>query len=409
MAGLNLNGINKIYLSGAPALYNISLEANDKEFLVIVGDEKCGKTSLLKVIAGLEEVSEGKVLIDGKDVTEADPKDRDIAMVFRGDTLYPALTVYDNMAFGLRMRKAPQALIDQRVKAAANILGLTDILYRKPKVLTSAARQRVAIARAIVREPRLYLFDEPLTGIDETLRRDILNVIINLQARMQGTFIYATKNLSEALTIGTRLVVLKKGLIQQIDTPANLYDYPANTFVAFYIGSPTINFIKNAVIVKEEVGYAAEFSGGKLVLPENIVKRFEKIEEYAESGKKVIIGIRPEDIKCAGEGELSAKLNKTEESDGVTYGECALENGETILATVGAGKKKSDLISLAVDLTRLYLFDAETRLTLLSRDGSYKSTGHKDADFVPLPYNEEQEIIEKLKPAKEMPQKKKLR
>ena len=410
MSSLNLNGITKIYPSGATALYDISLEAEDKEFLVIVGGEKCGKTSLLKVIAGLEEASSGVVSIDGKDVTEVEPKDRDIAMVFRGDTLYPTLNVYDNMAFGLRMRKAPQVLIDQRVKAAANILGLTDILYRKPKVLTAAARQRVAIGRAIVREPRLYLFDEPLAGIDENLRRDMLNVIINLQARMQGTFIYATKNLSEALTIGTRLVVLKNGLIQQIDTPANLYDYPANTFVAFYIGSPTINFIKNVKIVKEEEGYAAEFNGGKLELPENIVKRFEKIGEYAESGKEIILGIRPEDVKCGGgEGNLSAKLGKTEESDGVTYAECTLEDGQTVVATLITDKKKSESVSLSVDITRLYVFDAETRLTLLSRDGGYKHTGHKDADRIPLPYTEEQQIIEKLKPSKGIPQKKKLR
>lgn len=409
MSSLNLNSISKKYPSGTTALHNVSLEAGDKEFLVIVGGEKCGKSSLLKVIAGLEEPSSGTVLIDGKDVTESEPKDRDVAMVLRGDTLYPTLNVYDNMAFGLRLRKAPQALIDQRVKVAANILGLNEILYRKPKVLSAAVRQRVAIARAIVREPRLYLFDEPLAGIDETLRRDMLNVIINLQARMNGTFIYATKNLSEALTIGTRIVILKNGLIQQIDTPSNLYDYPANTYVAFFIGSPTINFIKDVKIVKEDEGYAAEFKAGKFKLAENIVSRFEKISEYAQSGKAVILGIRPEDVKYAADGPLSAKIGKTEEADGVTYAECTLSDGQIVLVTADAHRGKTETVSLAVDGTRLYLFDAETRLTLLSRDSGYKPTGHKDADRTPLPYSEEQKIFENLKPAKQEKQKKKLK
>lgn len=409
MSGLNLNGITKIYPSGATALYNVSLEAGDREFLVILGGEKCGKSSLLKVIAGVEDASSGSVFIDGKDLTGVEPKDRDVAMVYRGDTLYPSLNVYDNMAFGLRLRKAPQALIDKRVKSAADILGLNEILYRKPKVLSAAARQRVAIARAIVREPRLYLFDEPLAGIDETLRRDMLNVIINLQARMNGTFIYATKNLSEALTIGTRIAVMKSGLIQQIDTPSNLYDYPANTYVAFLIGSPTVNLLKDVKIVKGEDGYAAESGFGRLKLPENIVKRFSDIEEYAQSGKAVILGLRPEDVKCAAEGPLSAKMGKMEEADGVTYAECTLSDGQIVLVTADAHRGKSETISLAVDGTRLYLFDAETRLTLLSKDGGYKPTGHKDADRIPLPYPDEQRIIEKLKPQKQNLPKKKIR
>ena len=252
MAGLKLNGVNKIYPSGENALFNINFETKDKEFIVVVGGEASGKSTLLRVVAGLEEPSSGEIYIDDKDVTDVEPKDRDIAMVFRSSTLYPALNVFDNMAFGLRLRKAPQALIEQRVKAAAAILGLNDVLYRKPKALTAAAKQRVAIGRAIVREPKLYLFDEPLSGLDDNLRADMLNVIINLQARMEGTFVYATKNLAEAMAIGTRIVVLKNGLIQQIDTPENLYDYPANAYVAFYIGAPTINFVKDAQITKSD-------------------------------------------------------------------------------------------------------------------------------------------------------------
>lgn len=405
MASLNLNGVGKVYLSGANALHDVSLEAEDKEFIVVVGNEKCGKSTLLKIIAGLEEPTSGKVIIGGKDMTDVEPKDRDIAMVFRQDTLYPNLNVFDNMAFGLKLRKAPQAVVEQRVKAAANILGLTEVLYRKPKVLSAAARQRVAIGRAMVREPKLYLLDEPLAGIDENLRRDMLNVIINVQARMQGTFIYATKNLSEALTIGTRLVVLKNGLVQQIDTPANLYDYPANTYVAFYIGSPSINFLQNAKVKKEGEEYYAEFVGGRLPLAQNVVARFEKIEEYVNSDKSIIIGIRPEDISTSAEGMLTAKLGKTESDSGVTYAECDL-SGQNLLVTHGANAAKGADVKLAVDLSRLYIFDSDTRLTLLKRDGGYQSTAHKDADRVPLPYAEEQAVIEKLKPKKQETKKK---
>lgn len=407
MASLTLKGVGKVYPSGVCALHDISLETDDREFIVIVGGEKCGKTSLLKIISGLEENTSGTVLIDGKDMTDVEPKDRDVAVVFRSDTLYPSLNVFDNMAFGLRLRKAPKALIEQRVKAAANILGLTEHLYRKPKVLSAAMRQRVAIARAIVREPKLYLFDEPLAGIDAALRRDMLNVIINLQARMQGTFIYATKNLSEALTIGTRLVILKNGLVQQIDTPANLYDYPANTYVAFFIGSPTINFIQNAKVLKEEQGYILKFEGGSLALAPSVSARFAKVGEYAESGKEVIVGIRPEDIKVGKEG-LAAKLGKTESDGNATYAECTLEGGQSLIVTCEGDTQKGD-VALAVDIERLYLFDSQTRLTLLSRDGGYVKTPHTDADRLPLPYPEEQAVIEKLKPKKDDLPKKKLR
>lgn len=400
MSSLKLTGVNKIYPSGAAALYDIHLETRDKEFVVIVGGEKSGKSSLLRVVAGLEEVSSGTISIDGKDVTETDPKDRDIAMVFRGNTLYPALNVFDNLAFGLRLRKAPQALIEQRVKAAANILGLNEVLYRKPKTLTAAAKQRVAIGRAIVREPKLYLFDEPLAGLDEKLRADMLNLIINLQARMEGTFVYATKNLSEALTIGTRIVVLKEGLLQQADTPANLYDYPANTYVAFYIGSPTINFIQDAVVVSDGEGYALDCKCGRLPLNEKIAKRFTQIREYRESGKKVIVGIRPEDAAIAAEGGiLTAVAGKSESDGGATYCECAAA-GVTLVARTEKEVEKGTEVSLSVDLSRLYLFDGETRLSLLARDEGYRKTDFPDADYLPLPYGEEREIVEKLKPKK---------
>lgn len=408
MSSLKLTGINKIYPSGTAALYDIALETRDSEFLVIVGGEKSGKSTLLRVIAGLEDASSGEVNIGGKDVTETEPKDRDIAMVFRSDTLYPALNVFDNMAFGLKLRKAPQALIDQRVKSAANILGLNDVLYRKPKTLTAAARQRVAIGRAIVREPKLYLFDEPLSGLDENLRRDMLNIIINLQARVQGTFVYATKNLSEAMTIGTRIAVLKDGLLQQVDLPSNLYDYPANAYVAFYIGSPTINFVRGCKVVSEEDKIYVDTGFAKLPLPENIVARFKTLDEYRDTGKEIIIGIRPEDAETVKEdGTFKAVAGKSESDGDLTYVECEA-GGTSFVVRCAEAPARGAETQVAADLSRLYVFDGDTRLTLLERDGGYIENEFADSAFCPLPYREEQEVIEKLKPKKEE-KKKKLR
>ncbi|MDE6667532.1 MAG: ABC transporter ATP-binding protein [Clostridia bacterium] len=399
MASLKLSKVNKVYPSGETGLYDINLEAKDKEFLVIVGADGSGKSSLLRVVAGLEDATSGTVFIDDKDVTEVEPKNRDIAMVFQSSTLYPSLNVFDNMAFGLRMRKAPEALVKERVKVVANILGLNDILYRKPKALTAAAKQRVAIGRAIAREPKLYLFDEPLSGLDDKLKGDMLNVVINLQARLEGTFVYATKNVPEALTIGTRLVVLKDGFIQQIDTPANLYDYPANTYVAFYIGSPTINFIKKVKIAEDAGKYFAVFADYKVELPENVVNRFEKISEYAGTDKTVILGIRPEDAEVNADGIFSGTVDKVEDEEGI-YAEVDLTPDVTINAQSKESVQKGAKVNVAVDLTKLYIFDAESRLTLLKKDAGYNKTEYADADFVPLAHDEQLRIHESLKPNK---------
>ena len=400
MASLKLNGVDKIYPSGTVALYDVNLETGDKEFLVILGADGSGKTSLLRVIAGLDELSSGEIIIGGKDMTEADPKDRDIAMAFRNNTLSPTMSVFDNMALGLRLRKAPQTVIEQRVKAAANILGLNDVLYRKPKALTAAQKKRTEIGRAIVREPKLYLFDEALSGLDDNLQAELLNVIVNLQARMEGTFIYSTKSVAEAMTVGTRIVVLKNGFVQQIDTPANLYDYPSNAYVAFLIGSPTINFINNAKIIKEgESVYAAE-GNIKLSLPENIVKRFTALEEYINSDKQVIIGIRPEDMKVGGDIEGNVI--------GVGEGFVEVEADGHSFTVPSEKLNKGDKTKISADHTRLYLFDGETRLTLLDRDGGYLKNDFADSGFVPRTFKEEEEIKEKLKPEKDT-KKKKLR
>lgn len=405
MASLELNGIDKIYPSGSLALYDINLKTKDKEFVVVLGGEASGKTTLLRVIAGLEEASSGAIIIDGKDVTEVDPKDRDLAMVFRNNTLFPALTVFDNMGFGLKMRKAPQTLIEQRVKSAANVLGLNDVLYRKPKTLTAAQKQRVAIGRAIVREPKLYLFDEPLSGLDDNLKAELLNVIINLQARMEGTFVYATKNVAEAMTIGTRIAVIKNGIIQQIDSPANLYDYPANAYVAFLIGAPTINFLNNAKVVKTAEGVFVEDGGIKLPVSDKLLKRFTKLDEYANTSKTVIVGIRPEDAVCGGEG-LDATVGKVENDGDRYYAECAV-GGYNLVVTCGADAKQGGKTKIKADPDRLYIFDGETRLTLLERDGGYVKTEYTDADYAPMPFKDEEEVIKKFKEKKNEKKKKK--
>ncbi|MGN1060248.1 MAG: ABC transporter ATP-binding protein [Candidatus Coproplasma sp.] len=395
MANLQLNSVSKIYPSGALALYKANFSLSDSEFIAVVGGEKSGKSTLLRVIAGLEDVTDGQIVVGGKDVTEVDSKERDVAMIFQGNTLYPSLNVFDNMAYGLRIRKVSQTVIDQRVRAAAEILGLTDLLNRKPKMLTAAQKQLVAFGRAIVREPKLYLLDDPISGLSPETRVQLRSVLINLQMRMKGTFVYATKNVNEAITMATRIVVLRDGFVQQIDTPANLYDYPANAFVAFTIGSPTINFVNNAVIVKDGEGYEAEASGVRFTLPANIVERFKSIEDYADSGKKVILGIRPEDSFAGEGGYIEAKVSAAQEICGTGYADC--DAGKLSFVVKADGVKKDDTVSVGFDLTHAYLFDADTRLTLLERDGGYKKTDFTDADVTPLTYAEEEEIKNKLK------------
>ncbi|MCD8200621.1 MAG: ABC transporter ATP-binding protein, partial [Clostridia bacterium] len=379
--------------SGALALYNVNLHLSDGEFVAVIGGEKSGKTSLLRVIAGLEQCNGGKVELGTRDITEVEPRDRDIAMIFNSNTLYPSLNVYDNMAYGLKLRKASQALIDERVNAVAAILGLENLLARKPKTLTSAQKQKVAFGRAIVREPKLYLFDDPLSGFDGKLKEEMQNVIVNLQVRMSGSFVFATKNVTDALSMATRVIVMKDGMIQQIDTPANLYDYPQNAYVAFYVGNPTINFINDAQLTEEGGKYFFEFKKVKIPVPQKIVDRFEERDEYANTDRKVILGIRPEDVKEAKENSAFTMKGKIVESGDVAdifFSYCDMECGIP-LAIFGAGEKGQEM-TVALDLDRLHVFDSVTRLTLLKRDEGYVKTGYADADRMPLTYNEEEEI-----------------
>lgn len=405
MANLQLKNVSKIYPSGELALYKVNLQLSDSEFVAVVGGEKCGKTTLLRLVAGLDDATEGEILIGDKDVTNVPSRERDISFIYQGNTLYPSLNVYDNMAYGLKLRKYSNNVIEQRVKAAAEILGLTDILYRKPKALTTEQKQKAVFGRAIVREPKLYLLDDPISGLDKAMREKLRSILINLQMRMAGTYVYATKNVNEALTMATRIIVLREGFVQQIDTPANLYDYPANAYVAFTVGSPTINFVNGATVEKDGDNVYVVSGDVRWQLPENILSRFASLAEYAGTGKKVILGLRPEDMSAGDNGFMQATVGTYEEVAGVGYAEC---DGDKLSFVIKSGKvEKGDKLGLCADMSHAYLFDADTRLTLLERDGGYVNTGYADADVKPLAYEEEEALKKKFSLPKNTAKKKK--
>ncbi|MCD8373016.1 MAG: ABC transporter ATP-binding protein [Clostridia bacterium] len=408
MANLRLTGVSKIYPSGKMALYNVSFSSSEGEFIAITGGASCGKSTLLRIIAGLEECSAGDIFIGDKKVNDVDPKDRDVAMIFQSNTLYPTLTLFDNIAFGLKMRNVPAAVIEQRVKTVAEILGLTDVLYRKPKTVTAAQRQLATYGRAIAREPKLYLLDEPINGLDPNLRTYMKNVLVNLQVRMKGTFLYATKNIADAMSMASRIVVLKDGFVQQIDTPSNLYDYPANAYVGFFVGNPTMNLLQNVAVVREEDGVYAVFDDLKLKLSDKTVSRWSNIDEYIGTDKKVILGIRPEDITPDGEGsQIEGVVCGTDDIDGVKLAELDISKNHSLTVFMEGGVK-GDKHGALINTERLYVFDGETQLTLLSRDEGYvKDAKNSEADFKPLTKAETEDKIIQYTPVAEKPAKKK--
>ena len=289
MGQVVLKGINKHYDS-VHAVKDVNLQIRDKEFVVFVGPSGCGKTTTLRMIAGLEAISSGDISIDGNVVNDLAPMDRDIAMVFQNYALYPHMTVYDNMAFGLRLRKYPRAEIDRRVKEAAEMLGIQELLARKPKQLSGGQRQRVALGRAIVREPQVFLMDEPLSNLDAKLRVQTRAEIKKLHARLQTTTIYVTHDQVEAMTMGDRIVVMKDGLVQQVDSPLNLYAKPANLFVAGFIGSPAMNFLE-AKLAKQDGRMVVDGGAFRADVPQEYMSQLS-----AFAGRPIIFGIRPEDI-----------------------------------------------------------------------------------------------------------------
>ena len=250
MANLNFKSIGKVYAGGIRSVSDFNLSIENEEFIIIVGPSGCGKSTVLRMIAGLEEISEGELYIDDKLVNDVEPKDRDIAMVFQNYALYPHMNIYDNMAFGLKIRKTPKKEIDTRVKKAAAILGIEELLQRKPKALSGGQRQRVALGRAIVRNPKVFLMDEPLSNLDAKLRVQTRSEIVKLHKRLKTTFIYVTHDQTEAMTMGDKIVVMKDGVIQQFASPQEIYDFPINMFVAGFIGSPQMNFIEGTLVRK---------------------------------------------------------------------------------------------------------------------------------------------------------------
>jgi multiple sugar transport system ATP-binding protein len=296
MASVKLEGIRKIYPGAAEhvAVHGVDLDVADGEFVVLVGPSGCGKSTTLRMIAGLESISAGTLSIDGRVVNDVPPKNRDIAMVFQNYALYPHMTVRDNLAFALKLRDTPKADIDRRVAKAADILGITDYLERRPRALSGGQRQRVALGRAIVREPKVFLFDEPLSNLDAQLRVQMRREIAKLHTNLDATMIYVTHDQVEAMTLGDRIVVMNKGHVQQIDSPMNLYDRPRNRFVAGFIGSPGMNFIDGALVNGDRVQFVADANSFSVDLPPSAIARMHGYE-----GKAVTLGIRPEDVSVA--------------------------------------------------------------------------------------------------------------
>ncbi len=369
MASISLRHIYKKYPGGVTAVSDFNLEVKDKEFLVLVGPSGCGKTTTLRMIAGLEEITEGELFIGDDLVNDVAPKDRKIAMVFQNYALYPHMSVFENMAFGLKLNKTPKEEIKRRVEEAGRILGITHLLDRKPKALSGGQKQRVALGRAIVRNPKVFLLDEPLSNLDAKLRASMRTELTKLHNRVGTTFVYVTHDQVEAMTMATRIVVMKDGLIQQVDTPQNLYDTPCNIFVAGFIGTPQMNFINGTLVKKGEDVYF-NFEGLSLKLPKEKAEAPE-LADYI--GKEVVAGIRPECIsddanKIVAEDENSfdVDVDVTELMGAEIY--LYLSVGETNLIARVSSRSKTragDKVKVSFEMGRLHIFDKDTERCII--------------------------------------------
>ena len=346
----------------------MSLEVKEKEFVVLVGPSGCGKSTTLRMIAGLEEVTTGDVYIDGVRVNDVPPKDRDIAMVFQNYALYPHMSVYENMAFGLKLRKFPKAEIDQRVREAAAILGIEEYLHRKPKALSGGQRQRVAVGRAIVRKPKVFLFDEPLSNLDAKLRVQMRTEISKLHRRLGATMVYVTHDQTEAMTMGDKIVLMKDGFVQQIDAPLDIYAKPQNKFVAGFIGSPAMNFIEGTLEQLKGLTFVEKDGGVRLPVQKKDVSR---LKGYA--GKSIVLGIRPENISIAGGTPAGAK---TKAKVGVEVVEpmgneiyvyfTTRKNGNQFVARISSSREPAvgKPLDLLFDMSHAHYFDTKTEKTI---------------------------------------------
>lgn len=364
MASLSLKHIYKKYPGGVTAVSDFCLEIKDKEFLILVGPSGCGKSTTLRMIAGLEEISEGELFIGDRLVNDVAPKDRDIAMVFQNYALYPHMSVFDNMAFGLKLCKTPKEEIKRRVEEAARILDITHLLDRKPKALSGGQKQRVALGRAIVRSPKVFLLDEPLSNLDAKLRATMRTELTKIHQRVGTTFVYVTHDQTEAMTMATRIVVMKDGLIQQVDTPQNLYDYPVNLFVAGFIGTPQMNFI-NSVLEKKGEDLYVTFGSNSLKLPPEKASN-PALKEYI--GKEVVLGIRPEcihedaaSIRAMSDAVIETDVEVTELMGAEIYLYLVAEE-TNMIARVSARStaRAGDIINVAFDMSRVHIFDKDT-------------------------------------------------
>ena len=370
MASVTLKNVYKVYSGNVTAVSDFNLEIADKEFVILVGPSGCGKSTTLRMIAGLEEITKGELYIGDTLSNDIAPKDRDIAMVFQNYALYPHMTVFDNMAFGLKLRKVPKDEIKRRVEEAAKILDISHLLDRKPKALSGGQRQRVALGRAIVRNPKVFLLDEPLSNLDAKLRAQMRTEISKLHVRLGTTFIYVTHDQTEAMTMGDRIVVMKDGFVQQVDTPQNLYDLPVNEFVAGFMGSPQMNFL-DGTIEKDGEDYEFKFGQYAVKIPASKNKD-DVLKDYA--GKSVVFGIRPENVHDepeflakATEGIVEADVEVTELMGAETYLYLSCE-GNSVTARVDptSTAKTGDRIKIALEMDKIHLFDKETEKTILN-------------------------------------------
>ena len=364
MASVSLRHIYKKYPGGVTAVSDFNLEIKDKEFLVLVGPSGCGKTTTLRMVAGLEEISEGELFIGDQLVNDVAPKDRKIAMVFQNYALYPHMTVFENMAFGLKLNKTPKEEIKRRVEEAARILDITHLLDRKPKALSGGQKQRVALGRAIVRNPAVFLLDEPLSNLDAKLRAAMRTELTKLHARVGTTFIYVTHDQVEAMTMATRIVVMKDGLIQQVDTPQNLYDSPTNIFVAGFIGTPQMNFINSSLEKKGDDLYV-DFAGTQIKLPAEKANN-PALKEYI--GKEIVLGLRPECIHDEpmylsnfADSVIETYVEVTELMGAEIYLYLVVEEQNLIARVSSRSQSRAgDTIKVAFDTSRCHIFDKDT-------------------------------------------------